>query len=333
MNTTAQDNSFRYLPAAQAALQQYPIKYTNLQFIAHNAGVVFRVDSPEQVCILKLHDRVGEGINPSYDQLEIGMQWLTGIARDTDITVQTPIAASTGTFVSTVSFDDKSIHCTLQHWLHGDSPNGPFTEHQIGQIGTLMAKLHRHNRSATIQFDGAMVHGSKALSEHVLSMRGSLDLELFSQSSYEIVKGAQDKIQQIMRELGDERDVWGPIHGDIHYDNILLSNGDVYPIDFTGLRIAHYLYDIGVTLHHTFHQGQSIRQAFLQGYQQIIKLPPEHLRYLEAFFTYTAIDNLTWNATIPEQVVSPLFQKNLHQLIFTFCRGIVEDISFFDTQK
>ena len=318
---------------AKTALQQYPIKYTTLQFIAHNAGVVFRVDSPGQAYVLKLHDRVGKGVNPAYDQLEIGMRWLAGVAHATDIIVQTPISTSTGAFVSTVAFEDKSIHCTLQHWLDGDSPNGPFTEHQAQQIGTMMAKLHRYNRSSAIQFDGAMVHGSEALSEHVLSIRDSLNLKLFPQSSYEIVKNAQDKIQQIMKQLGTDRDVWGPVHGDIHYDNILLSNGNMYPIDFTGLRIAHYLFDIGVTLFHTFHQGQSIRLAFLQGYQKISELPPEHINYLEAFFTYAAIDNLAWNATIPEQVASPLFQRNLHQLIFIFCRDIVEDISFFDAQK
>lgn len=47
------------------------------------------------------------------------------------------------------------------------------------------------------------------------------------------------------------------MHGDLHYDNLLLHNAAVYPIDFTGLRLAHYLYDIGVTIYPTYIRGRT----------------------------------------------------------------------------
>jgi Ser/Thr protein kinase RdoA (MazF antagonist) len=118
------------------------------------------------------------------------------------------------------------------------------------------------------------------------------------------------------------------VHGDVHYDNLLLDGDDVRLIDFTGLRLAHYLYDIGVTLFHTDYQGPNIRRAFLEGYQHIRPLPESDLRAIEAFITYAAIDNIAWNSTIPEQVASALFQHNLKQLVEQFCTLVAEGRPF-----
>src|SRR5688572_15450924 len=97
-------NSSRYIPAAQAALRHYPLGPNQVHFVAHNAGAVFRVDALEaqRSYLLKLHVRVGEGYNAPVEGLELGMRWLAGIARDTGITVQTPLASSAGAFVCTI---------------------------------------------------------------------------------------------------------------------------------------------------------------------------------------------------------------------------------------
>src|SRR5205085_973730 len=128
--------------------------------------------------------------------------------------------------------------------------------------------------------------------------------------------------------LGSALDVWGPVHGDMHYDNLLIHGTEVRPIDFTGLRLAHYLYDIGVTLYHINHKGPTIRQAFMNGYQQICALPKGALRAIEAFVAYAAIDSLAWNSTIPEQVASALFRRNLQQLVEQFCAAVAESRPF-----
>jgi Ser/Thr protein kinase RdoA (MazF antagonist) len=332
-----QDSASRYTPVAAEALRQYPLGPTRLHFIAHNAGAVFRVEALDQArsYMLKLHIRVGEGKNASAATLELGMQWLAGISRDTDITVQTPMATLAGPFVGTVLFEGHFIHCTLQQWLEGRFPNGPFSEENMHQIGVMMAKLHRYSRLSTLPLNSTTQHGPEALNQHVLLLRRALDDQIFPESSYAIVKAAQQKIEAIMLRLGKTQEGWGPVHGDLHYDNILLGEGElegnVSPIDFSELRVAHYLYDMGVTLYHTLHEGATKRQAFLQGYQQVEPLYRQHLQYLEAFVTYAAIDSIAWNATIPEQVEHALFRKNLDQLVFDFCHHINQGISFFDS--
>jgi hypothetical protein len=47
-----------------------------------------------------------------------------------------------------------------------------------------------------------------------------------------------------------------------------------------------------------------------------------------AFVAYAAIDNLAWNSTLPEQVASALFRRNLQQLVELFCTYVAERRTF-----
>lgn len=318
----------QYAELAEQALQHYALGATQLTFIQHNAGVVFRVEAPMlgQRYLLKLHERVGEGSNPSAAQLEIGLGWLAHVVRGTDLVVQTPVANTTGHFVSLVrTSDTMPISCTVQHWLEGELPHGDFSASQAMQIGAVMAKLHAHSQQHPLAHGlPAIRHDADALAEHVRIMRVALDYELLPSPSFAIIVAAGQQITTLMTNLGTAPDVWGPVHGDLHYDNLLLFGDQVRAIDFTGMRLAHYLYDIGVTLYHIYHQGPDIRRAFMDGYQQIRVLPEGGSRAIEAFVAYAAIDNLAWNSTIPEQVASALFQRNLQQLVEQFCTPVAE---------
>lgn len=325
-------HTHQHIELAKQALQHYALGTTQLTFIQHNAGMVFRVDAPAQrrQYLLKLHERVGIGSNPSAAQLEIGMGWLASVGRETDLIVQTPVANTGGHYVGQVrSRNATPISCTVQHWLAGELPNGDFSASQARQIGTLLAKLHTHSQQHPLAHRlPAMRHDADALAEHTGILRAAIDQELLPAASFAIIAAADQQITAIMANLGTAPDVWGPVHGDLHYENLLLDGGQIHPIDFTGLRLAHYLYDIGVTLYHTYHQGPGIRRALIEGYRHIRALPAGDLRALEAFVTYAAIDNLAWNSTIPGQAGSALFRRNLQQLVEQFCTPVAEHSPF-----
>jgi len=322
----------QYIELAEQALRHYALGATQLTFIQHNAGVVFRVAAPamRQTYLLKLHARVGEGSNPSAAQLEVGMDWLASVERETDLVVQMPVVNTSGHFVSQVHTSDATpISCTMQHWLEGALPNGDFTAGQAMQIGAVMAKLHAHSQQHPLAHGlPAMCHDASALAEHVHTLRMALDHELLPATSFAVIAAAHQQITTLMISLGTAPAVWGPVHGDLHYDNLLLYDAQVRPIDFTGLRLAHYLYDIGVTIYHIYHQGPDIHHALMNGYRQIRALPVGDLRAIEAFVAYAAIDNLAWNSTIPAQVASALFRRNLQQLVEQFCAPVAENRPF-----
>jgi Ser/Thr protein kinase RdoA (MazF antagonist) len=321
-----------YIALAEQALQQYALGATQLTFMQHNAGVVFRAEAPAlgRPYLLKLHTRVGEGSNLSAEQLEVGLSWLESVGRETDLVVQMPVPNLAGHFVSQVRMDDAPpICCTVQHWVEGELPNGDFTASQAMQIGIVMAKLHTHSQQHPLVQDvAATCHDASALAEHVRSLRAAFTEALLPPTAFAVILAAQQQIATLMTDLGATPNVWGPVHGDLHYDNLLFYGDEVRPIDFTGLRLAHYLYDIGVTIYHIYHQGPAIRRAFLEGYQRIRPLPEAALRAIEGFVAYAAIDNIAWNSTIPEQTTSALFRRNLQQLVEQLCSCVAESRPF-----
>jgi Ser/Thr protein kinase RdoA (MazF antagonist) len=321
-----------FVELAEQALQHYALGATQLIFIQHNAGVVFRVEAPAlgRSYLLKLHARVGEGSNPSAEQLEVGLGWLASVERETDLVVQTPVVNTVGHFVSQVRTSDAMpICCTLQHWIEGKLPKGDFTASQAMQIGIMMAKLHNHSQQHPLaQGVPAMRHDANALEEHIRILRAALTEALLPSTAFAVILAAHQQITTLMTNLGTTSNVWGPVHGDLHYDNLLLCGDEVRPIDFTGLRLAHYLYDIGVTSYHIYHQGPVIRRAFMEGYQRIRSLPVAEPGAIEAFVAYAAIDDIAWNSTIPEQAASVLFRRNLRQLVEYFCSAVAESRPF-----
>jgi Ser/Thr protein kinase RdoA (MazF antagonist) len=137
-----------------------------------------------------------------------------------------------------------------------------------------MAKLHVHSQQHSPAPElPAMRHDAGAVAANVQTLRAAIDESLLSAQSYAVLVAAHQRIAALMADLGGGPAVWGPVHGDLHYDNLLFHQDEVRPIDFTALRLAHYLYDLGVTLYHIHHQGPAIRRALLEGYQQIRRLP------------------------------------------------------------
>lgn len=322
-----------YEALASAALQHYTLGPTTITFIQHNAGVVFRVDasSTHRSYMLKLHDRVGDGENPDAAELEAGMRWLSDLARDTGMALQVPMLNAAGCYVSQIIRRDGAIviNCTLQTWLEGEPPHGHFTMAQVRQIGELMARLHLHvERYAIPQRVPARHHDTLALRQGVDTLRMTLVPGIVAPHEFAMIEVATERIAAVMEVLGKTPSVWGPVHGDIHHDNLLFYGENIRLIDFTGLRLAHYCYDIGVTLYHIFYQEPAIRHAFLDGYTRVRGLPDHHISYAEAFLTYAAIDNVAWNSTIEGQLSAPLFRKNVDWLINSFCAPLAAGRSF-----
>jgi Ser/Thr protein kinase RdoA (MazF antagonist) len=156
----------------------------------------------------------------------------------------------------------------------------------------------------------------------------ALDVNLISSTQYSAIKQAGQQIRQITAVLSTDPEVYGPIHGDLHHGNILFFENNVSPIDFDSLRNSYYLFDLGTTLYHILYQMPEFRNALVDGYSAVRELSVAEIQYLESFVTWSAIGNLAFQSTIPQQLTSKSFERNIRQLTNEFCPKVIANEPF-----
>lgn len=241
----------RYRALAAAALDRYALGEATAAFVGHNAGVTYRVETPRtgRRFLLKIAEPVREGGGGAPERFRSTLRWLVALARDTHLVVQEPAPNRQGELLTAVPFDDLAapIHCSLQHWVDGDHVAGDFTPDHTYRIGAMLATLHRHGNgwppAATLaahESDGAWAAERERLLGRVV------DLGILSAEAWRTVAAACRRVRQVLAAARLRSGAWGPIHGDLHHQNVLFSSGQARPIDFGDFTRAPFCYDLGV---------------------------------------------------------------------------------------
>ena len=79
--------------------------------------------------------------------------------------------------------------------------------------------------------------------------------------------------------------MFGLIHGDFNFKNLLFWRGEVRAIDFDDCGFGHFLYDLGVLLETLLFRPDylALRAALLGGYRRVRPLPPGQEVLLDTF--------------------------------------------------
>ena len=80
-------------------------------------------------------------------------------------------------------------------------------------------------------------------------------------------------------------DVFGLIHADLIFSNVMFHRGEAHPIDFDDCGFGYFLYDMAILLDRIEMREDyaALRAALLEGYRQIRPLAAEHEAYLNLF--------------------------------------------------
>jgi Ser/Thr protein kinase RdoA (MazF antagonist) len=85
-------------------------------------------------------------------QIEVEIEWILDIAKNSKVEVALPIAGSNGEYVQTVTNDvvHREYHCTMYTFLEGEAPK-PSDENLLisdfKTLGEVTALLHKHAKS------------------------------------------------------------------------------------------------------------------------------------------------------------------------------------------
>jgi Ser/Thr protein kinase RdoA (MazF antagonist) len=120
-------------------------------------------------------------------------------------------------------------------------------------------------------------------------------LEVSTPEVGDVVAEVSRRVGDVVRALGQAREVFGLIHGDLHQWNYLFHQGAAGAIDFDDCGYGHWLYDLAVTLN-VLERDQphypALRQSLLAGYRQTRALSAEHENYLNTFMALRSLQNV-----------------------------------------
>jgi Ser/Thr protein kinase RdoA (MazF antagonist) len=323
----------RYRHWATLALAGFDLAPTEVRFLGHNSGVAYRVTTAAQgPFLLKIHVPRGTSQAPDPAHVEGVLAWLRELSgMSPGFPVQTPVTDLHGRLLPRVGLDGLSLDapCSVQTWVDGEVLEGDLSVDQAAAVGRMTARLHTcaSRRRAGSHLTGSELDATwfavrqRALMDH-------LGTELISTADRSAIEAAGEIVGSTLQRIGRDRGVFGPIHGDLHQENIVWADQQPRPIDFAYLLYGPYQWDLGVLAYHTMYLPVAVRRSLVDAYVAARTDAPVQDLSLEVFLVAAAIENLAFQVCIPEQRRSALLGRNLTDLARGYCTRLIAGHAF-----
>jgi Ser/Thr protein kinase RdoA (MazF antagonist) len=105
-----------------------------------------------------------------------------------------------------------------------------------------------------------------------------------------------ERVRAVEEELGHGSEVFGLIHADLHYFNLLFEGRVVRAIDFDDCGFGYLLYDFAVMLNELldWENYAALRAGLLAGYRRVRALPAEHEACIDSFIALRQVQDALW---------------------------------------
>ncbi|MFP3883526.1 MAG: phosphotransferase enzyme family protein [Actinomycetota bacterium] len=276
------------LPLVHRVLDQYPFGIREVTHLATHSNVLYRVvrDNKQEFVL-----RVGTPHANHRSNIEIEVEWLDAIKRDTNLDVVTPIHTADGGLIVD-EFDDqieKERSCVLFSWIPGQpmgTGSGPFA---YRLLGTMCAALQAHGRTWTPpeaatprRWDQVFYYEEDFDPIVIDNPRFG---HLFDISRRKMILRAFALSQTVIDESYAESSAPQIVHGDLHEWNVHFAGARLYAFDFEDVMLALPAQDVSICLYSSRNSEirDDIRSAFRKGFESIAPWPVVDDRQLDAF--------------------------------------------------
>lgn len=248
-----------------ATHELYGLRNARLTPLQQLVNTSFRVEAEQGQFLLRLHRKSAQ----TESRIQSELSWLSALANDTELKVQRPQQSTNGRLV--VRVDGTFI--TLLSWLNGKAlPQAERSAAHYRSLGRMTATLHRHAQ----QWTPENLDRPRLGSEQLIAADGWHGL---SADAAVRLKDLCTRLRKVELQLGTGRDVYGLIHSDLSFGNVLFDDREAMPIDFDDCGFGHYLYDLAVIFAGAWSQPDypQRRDAVLAGYREVRPLGDELL--------------------------------------------------------
>ncbi|MYC74142.1 phosphotransferase [Candidatus Poribacteria bacterium] len=268
---------------AKAAVMLY--EFNNVSFRISGAGfdtanMLFFVDTEDAQFTLRLY-RAGTPVH----KIRSEIYWLKALWNNGQIKTLSPVPGRDGQTIQCPSPNDlPSRYATVYNWIPGETlntlPAAERTPELIRRLGIMMGRMHRV--SETLELPQWFTRPRYDSNWFISKIEEVLSSDNMHPSAEELTKltSLRSRFSQFVAEQGEGRDVFGLIHSDLEPHNIIISDGQPYPIDVMDFGFGYYLSDILTISRHLSEDEGAI---FFEGYQEIRSLPTDYPQQLALF--------------------------------------------------
>jgi Ser/Thr protein kinase RdoA (MazF antagonist) len=291
LSLTVRGQARRLRQLAIHALGCYDLDVARLRLITNDVNGIFRIDAADGRRFI-LRVTAPEG-GHTIDHVTAEMDWLTALARDTDLSVPRPLRTRDGSFLVTAEADGvpEPRLCEIFSWVAGKDLAGDMSEVNLARLGELSARLHIHALTyhplaplSLLRFDRVF-----PFPEPVVLFEERFS-QLFPPARKTVYQKAMDWAQESVDRLKAGGEPMRILHGDLHQWNVRLARGVLSPIDFEDLMLGWPVQDIATTLYYFLGDHFSAwRAAFQAGYTRCSPWPERHPGEIDSFIAARGI--------------------------------------------
>jgi hypothetical protein len=234
------------------ALSAYSLVAPKVTFLRHNENMVFHVIDAKagHAYLLRIHSPLtaalaGKRLHPKGIASELC--WLEALSDETSLVLQRPVRTKEGDLVTMIAGEQGDIPSHARTWSVPETFARPVYDLAFHhrQINTLIKGVH----------DGIIRAGDFTLIQKTLEM--------------------------ILTTLAEAQEPLMLIHADLWRGNLLVSETDVHPIDFSLCGFGSPLFDLGTCLPGI---PADLRLILLDACQQQEKLPLRYPSLIDSYF-------------------------------------------------
>ena len=271
--------------AAARALAEFGFRSRNLELVSHYVNTVFRLTTESGSYVVRVHRATGRTAREVVGELA----WLDALARE-DIGVPRVRRTPDGQGIVLVSVpeDRRKLPVTVLDWMSGRSIGAEKETHHFEKLGRMTAALHRQARAwrPRAKLDRPTYDSRTVFRADVPARIAEALGTARAPPVNAALSTLQARLQKTEEQLGTGPDVFGFIHGDLSFGNVLFDKERAVPIDFDDCGFGYYLHDLAVPLAGAFGQRAGFEErydAFVTGYRQILGLPGDLLAHMPVF--------------------------------------------------
>ncbi|CAD7340162.1 MULTISPECIES: phosphotransferase enzyme family protein [unclassified Sphingobium] len=292
---------------AEAALKQWPGRFTRLTPVKYRENAVFSVfrDDGRRFAV-----RIHRHGYHSSDALRSELAWMRSLS---DAGVGAPLSALSHGGDALVGITHPAVPEPRQvdflEWLPG-TPIGSADEGlaltgsdaiaAMEKVGALAARVHGHSR--TWRGAGTMVR-------HAWDEHGLIGPEPFwgqfwnmpglTPAQLTLLQQARERAAHDLAAFGKGSDRYGLIHADFVPENLLFDGERINLIDFDDCGFGWHMFELATALFFLEHQNDNaqLTHALLRGYRHEATLPREHEAMLPLFLFLRGTTYMGWTQT------------------------------------